>query len=187
MEHLDSQAVRERFEPLAIDASGYLGAAGLESDGLEIRYAVAMRYIGQGHEIDIQIPDPFHVDVIARMRTAYERRYAEIFGVAFTNQALECVEWKVEAIARHGRAGRLRFATTVAAEHQPRTRSRRAYFSDGGWVEQCTVYDLLALRAGSVVVGPALIEEHESTAVLGPGDRAVVDPSGNLLVDIHFE
>ena len=65
--------------------------------------------------------------------------------------------------------------------------SRPAYFTAAGWVEDCTVYDRYALRPGTTLVGPALIEERESTAVLGPGDRAEVDRYGNLLVDIEFD
>ena len=187
LEDLDARAVRARFEPLSEEARSYLSGAGVKADALQVRYAVAMRYVGQGHEIDIQLPNPFSADVVGQMREAYERRYAEIFGIAFTEQALECVEWKVDVFARSEHADRLRFDTPVGDDEQPVSGTRPAYFSNGGWVDQCTVFDRLALRAGTAITGPALIEEHESTAVLGPGDRAVVDASGNLLVDIHFE
>lgn len=186
LDELDASDIRTRFEPLSDEARGYLGGAGLDGDALQVRYAVAMRYAGQGHEIDIQLPDPFHADVVDYLREGYDRRYAEIFGIAFAEQALECVEWKIEVFARSKDAGRLRF-DAPAVDGPATTRARPAYFSNGGWVDQCTIFDRLTLRVGTTITGPALIEEHESTAVLGPGDRAVVDASGNLLVDIHFE
>ena len=41
-----------------------------------------------------------------------------------------------------------------------------------------------ALRIGQEIAGPAVIEEPESTTVIGPGDRLRVDPLGCLAVDL---
>jgi N-methylhydantoinase A/oxoprolinase/acetone carboxylase beta subunit len=38
------------------------------------------------------------------------------------------------------------------------------------------------LAVGAEVVGPAIIEEPEATAFIGPGERATVHPSGALEV-----
>ena len=40
------------------------------------------------------------------------------------------------------------------------------------------------LAAGSEIAGPALIEEANSTTLIGPGDRAVVDAIGNIVVTL---
>jgi N-methylhydantoinase A len=49
---------------------------------------------------------------------------------------------------------------------------------------QCPVYDRYRLGAGASVEGPAVIEERETTVVLLPSDRAVVDEWGNLVIDV---
>jgi N-methylhydantoinase A len=46
---------------------------------------------------------------------------------------------------------------------------------------RCPVYDRYALGPGARVKGPALIEEAESTVVLGAEFDAVVDRQGNLV------
>ena len=48
----------------------------------------------------------------------------------------------------------------------------------------CTVYDRYRLSAGYRIQGPAIIEERESTAVIGPNDLAEVDVFLNLLISI---
>jgi N-methylhydantoinase A len=58
---------------------------------------------------------------------------------------------------------------------------RPAYF-DGKFRETPT-YSRAALAAGNRIGGPALIEEHASTTVLLPGDRAQVDRYGNLVIE----
>jgi N-methylhydantoinase A len=62
---------------------------------------------------------------------------------------------------------------------------RRAWFPEtAGWVE-CPIYDRYRLAAGTSLVGPAIVEERESTTVLPPGITATVDEYANLLVEIR--
>jgi N-methylhydantoinase A len=44
------------------------------------------------------------------------------------------------------------------------------------------VYDRYRLRPGARFAGPAVVEERESTAVVGPGAAVRVDPSRTLLI-----
>ena len=48
----------------------------------------------------------------------------------------------------------------------------------------CPVYDRYALRPGDHVAGPALIEELESTCVIGEGDHVTVDDRLHLVCKI---
>ena len=44
--------------------------------------------------------------------------------------------------------------------------------------------DRYRLGRGDSVGGPAVVEERESTVVIGPGGRAEVDGQGNLRVEL---
>jgi N-methylhydantoinase A len=44
------------------------------------------------------------------------------------------------------------------------------------------VYDRYALRPGATFDGPAIVEERESTAVIGPGARCLVDDGLTIVV-----
>ena len=46
------------------------------------------------------------------------------------------------------------------------------------------MFDRYGLRAGDTLLGPAIIEERESTVVIIPDSRATVDRSGNIAVDL---
>ena len=72
-----------------------------------------------------------------------------------------------------------RFSLAVAPGRAALKGRRTAWF-DGAPVE-CEVYDRYALACGDELAGPALIEERESTCVIGPGDRATVDARHNLI------
>ena len=46
------------------------------------------------------------------------------------------------------------------------------------------VYDRYRLGPGATFTGPAIVEERESTTIVGPGVMVSVDGEGNLTVEI---
>ena len=44
-----------------------------------------------------------------------------------------------------------------------------------------------AMKPGEAVVGPAVIEEPNSTILIHPGDRAIMTPTGHLVIDLALE
>jgi N-methylhydantoinase A len=62
--------------------------------------------------------------------------------------------------------------------------ARPVYFPELRDFHPTTVYDRYGLIAGQAFDGPAIVEERESTLVVGPGGRFEVAPSGNIIVTI---
>jgi len=62
--------------------------------------------------------------------------------------------------------------------------TRAVYFGEAGRYVDCAVYDRFALSTGKRLRGPAVIEEPESTVVIGPGSSAVIDRDGNLMASL---
>jgi N-methylhydantoinase A len=53
---------------------------------------------------------------------------------------------------------------------------------EGGW-QDGAIYERAKLRAGDKIVGPAIITEMDSTALVLPGCIASVDTVGNILIN----
>ena len=64
---------------------------------------------------------------------------------------------------------------------------RPAYFPPAGGFVTTPVYDRYRLGSGSTMAGPAIIEERESTAIIGPGGRVRVDDRLNIVVSLGGE
>jgi N-methylhydantoinase A len=71
-----------------------------------------------------------------------------------------------------------------ATRADPIKGTRPVYFPELREFRPTTVYDRYALVAGAAFDGPAIVEERESTLVVGPGGRFEVAPSGNIIVSI---
>jgi len=63
--------------------------------------------------------------------------------------------------------------------------TRSAYFAESGGFVETPVYDRYALTAGMRLTGPAIVEERESTAVIGPGARTRVDTGLAIIVEMR--
>ena len=84
-----------------------------------------------------------------------------------------------------GEEAALAYAGIAGGARAREKRPRNVWFRDA-FVE-CEVLDRYALEAGTTIEGPAVIEERESTCVLGPGDRATVDARLNLVAELANE
>ena len=62
--------------------------------------------------------------------------------------------------------------------------TRVAFDPQAGRLSEWPVYDRYALAPGTTVTGPALIEERESTCVIGTGQVATVDTRFNLVAEL---
>ena len=179
---LDVREFERRIAPLVDEAAGFLRRAGVPDPAIACR--LDMRYQGQGYEIEVTLPGggarAGRADAFGRLDDLFRARYAEIFAETFLDEPLEIVSWKVEAA---GPEAALDYrGLRGGAARGGAKRARRVWFGDA-FVE-CEVLDRYALEPGAAVEGPAVVEEPESTCVLGPGDRATVDERLNLVAEL---
>jgi N-methylhydantoinase A len=67
----------------------------------------------------------------------------------------------------------------------PRKGSRPVFFAEAGKFVDTPVYDHYALAPGVTVQGPAIVEQRESTVVVGPSATASLDANYNLIMLIE--
>ena len=178
---LDAGRFERILTPLVDEASGFLRRAGVAHPAVVCR--LDMRYQGQGYEIEVTLPATGSgggpADAFSRLDELFRAKYAEIFSETFLDEPLEIVSWKVEAA---GAEAALAYRGLRSGARGGRQRSREAWFGDDR--HECLVIDRYALEPGATIVGPAVVEEAESTCVLGPGDRATVDERLNLVAEL---
>ena len=181
---LDAEGFDRILAPLVDEASGFLRRAGIPDPSIVCR--LDMRYQGQGYEIEVTLPGDEagrgHAGAFTRLDELFRAKYAEIFAETFLDEPLEIVSWKVEAT---GSEAALTYRGVRGGAGTAAKRARRAWFGDS-FIE-CEVLDRYALEPGATIEGPAIVEERESTCVLGPGDRAAVDERLNLVADLATE
>jgi N-methylhydantoinase A/oxoprolinase/acetone carboxylase beta subunit len=167
-----------------MEAAGARQVAEAAAEGpCTLTRTLAMRYVGQGHELDIPVPGGvWQPATLQAVRCRFEQVYTATYGYSDAVEPVEIVTWKVTAAAP---PPTLQLPVPAATGKDPRQAHkgvRQAYFPECGGFVACPVFDRYLLAAGSTLSGPALVEERESTALILPGDVGRVDDLGNLII-----
>ena len=181
LDDLDQAGLEAGFASVETQAVDLLIEAGVPPGDIEIERRLDIRFQGQGHEVEVRLPDNVNVSEIAGL---FSQTYARIFAATPLGTEIEIVNWKIEASGpRPGFADRYR-PFNGARNGDEVTRTVQAYCEDNGGFAACPVIDRYALGEGRSVDGPALVQEDEATTVLGPGDHIEVDAMGNLVATL---
>jgi len=180
---LDAMEFAALFAPIVSDAASYLRTAGMSDAQITVLRRLDMRYQGQGYELEVALPEGDAKEVFAQLPKLFAAAYERVFGMSFLTEPIEIVNWKVEVRGPFPKQHDAHVAG-VSGKGAMRKGEREAYFPEFDGFKPCAVYDRYALKPGDTIVGPAFIEENESTCVVGVGDKVMVDRNLNLVVEI---
>ena len=159
-----------------------LRASGVGDAEVDVRRFCEMRYVGQGHEVTVELPDgPLGPDDAERLVSLYRKEYRRLYNREGPDVPLEIVTWRLVVAAPRPE---IRLG---GAEGNPRSpdeakkNAREIYLPEDGGFRKVPVYDRYRLDPGAVFEGPAVVEERESTVILGPASEAEIDPARNLI------
>jgi N-methylhydantoinase A len=184
LEAPDWDAVHEVLDELDRRARALLAEAGVAPPDVQVEVAADMRYVGQGYEVTV----PVGLDVVARrdaagLTTAFQQTYRQRFDRTLPGLPVEVLSWRLRAQSPPAVSEvRLERETGTA---DARTATRPAYFREAGGFVETPVHARAGLAPGARVPGPALIEENESTVVVGPSATVWVDEHGNLVMRVN--
>jgi N-methylhydantoinase A len=146
---------------------------------------VDARYERQSYELQVPVPggrlDAAQIPAIA---AAFHERHRQTYGHDNRSEPVQIVNLRLAAIGTIPPL-RIRQETAPSGSPVPKGR-RRMWFRAAGEIE-ALVWDRARMAAESAVAGPAVIESLESTILVPPGWRAVMDGDGfvNLARDGH--
>lgn len=164
-------------------------------DGSDIvwRRGCSMRYRGQGYELRVDLPDgDIDEDFVAAAKAAFEDAYRANYGYVDSAATIDGIDWHLMAVipqATPASIGRKANDADISAPALKGTRMAcfpEAGVAAGTYVE-AQVIDRYLMCPGETFIGPALIEERESTTVVLPGDKAHLTETGHLMIEINTE
>ena len=181
---LDDTEFKNTFQPLIAEIFNLLNHSGISDDEINLHRKLDMRYEGQGYDIEVPIPESA---LVAEIPELFELIYKSLFSSITLEEHIQIVNWKVEGqgppptdITEFKYSG-LQTGKEALKGHRP------AYFTELGEFIDCPVYDRYSLHPGVHIEGPALVEERESTSVIGVNDSFKVDRNYNINIEVQVE
>jgi len=180
-------SVNGLLDEMARDGRAILEGSGLAGADISYERSADMRFVGQGHEVSVPLPDgvlgEHHLPEVA---ASFEQVYRALYGRKGPDVPLEVINWRVVATGPHPDSD-FRLPQDSADPDRALKGKRPAYFPEFGRYIETPVYDRYALKPGEVFEGPAIVEERESTLVVGARGRAQVDEWLNVIVRFNHE
>ena len=173
--------VREALDEMARQGRRQLARAGVPAGEVRLDLAADVRHRGQGETITVALGEKLERRPAAQVEEAFQQAYLRLYGRRPPGVEAEILTWRIRvrgpepaievgAVAGGGRA----------------VKGRRPVWSDEkkGFVE-ARIIDRYRLGPGETVRGPAVVEERESSVVIGVGGRGRLDDHGNLRVGVY--
>ena len=184
LDGLDPSQLTRIYDEMETEASRVIEES---TDAKPVRMVreVDLRYMGQGFELSVQIPDgPVTARALQLFREAFDEVYSKRYGFASPDKKVEATTWKLTA---YGDSPPLD-VPTIESDDRPGvatpSESRAAYFPETDGFVETPVFSRYDLAPHQLVKGPAIIEERESTTVIPPGLEGLVDVYGTLRIGV---
>lgn len=178
----DWNTVNRLFAEMEDEARSLMAAAGVDWKDVNIVRSADMRFIGQGYEIASPLPaGRLSEQTCDRIELNFIEAYEELFGRRVTGVGTEALAWRLNASAP-----RKQVRVVFPGSHDAKAAlkgTRKVFFPETDFVD-CPVFDRSRLLPGTAISGPAIIEERESTTVVGPDAKLGVDDHLNLIIEI---
>jgi N-methylhydantoinase A len=187
LDELDWGFANRLLDEMAEEGRGVLERSGLSAGQITYQRSADMRYVGQGHEVAVMLPDAvLSAEHLSRLSKLFNDAYRALYGREGPDVPLEVINWRVVASGPRPELN-LKLPTNSRREGDASRGFRRAFFPEPGEYIETAVYDRYALDAGMEFTGPAIVEERESTLIVGARGKARVDQRLNIVVELDHE
>jgi len=178
LDDLDAAGLTALFGDMEAEATSIvqLGAPGADLSITRHGYA---RYVGQGHEIKVELPDgPFDDKSGAAIRAMFETAYEARFGLLIPGMTIEVLTWSLTAIADTKTAAPVTQTGLMPNAITATTRQ----LCDPSSPEPIMASVIDRRNFTGSLSGAAAIEEAQTTTIVPVGWTAGVNQSGDLIL-----
>ena len=182
--------LNDKFDPAYVnklfadmqDEAAAVVKAGAPNAKLVVARTADMRYRGQGHEITVDMPPgAFTAASKQTLIDLYEKGYAATFGRTIPGLDVEIMNWTLRLAAEQPAVPKI--ATQPADIPSKARGSRLVYDPADQDMKDVSVYHRADLVVGSVMPGPAVIAEDETTTIVPKSFTARITPIGAILLE----
>jgi len=183
VESADAARINTFLREMENSGKALVATCGVAKSLLSTVVEANMRFAGQSFELSVPIKGVLSKHELGRARQRFFDLYKARYHRLNRDVPVEIVSWRVIV---KGPTPTVKLDTV----HEPVAGAkalkghRKVFMPEAGKFVNCPIYDRYSLAAGARLKGPAVIEEHESTVVLGPDAAIDVDRHCNLRVKL---
>ncbi|MCC7281187.1 MAG: hydantoinase/oxoprolinase family protein [Acetobacteraceae bacterium] len=181
LDGLDEAMLAAEAARMAGRGAALLDRARVRFEGRAIELLLDMSYVGQTHTVAVPLAEGSAIGRAA-IRAAFDAAYQGAFGRTLSAVPVRVLNLRVAVTGRRPRFDPMLLAPGAGLTVGAARRTARRVRAGGAW-HQAEVYDRLLLPPGARILGPAVLEQPDTTIFVDPGLAASTDRLGNVLLE----
>jgi N-methylhydantoinase A len=182
IDELAAEALIAELETLRARASESFKADGIPADQQEVSYQADIRYSGQAFQLSLGMTsDELRGSGLAVLTDEFDRQHEQLFTFAHGKDH-EIVMLRAIVKAKSSLVAELKEVNDSKTKLADAKLHDTKIYHEKEW-HNAVIYDRGKLGVGTVVTGPAIVVEMDSTTLVLPEHAATVDSVGNLLIN----
>ena len=183
VDSLDMAAVHAILSAQTSEGEQLIADEAVEVAQVHRRYSADMQFVGQTHLLRVELngPTPTRDELQARFEAAYLKRF-QVELTAIKANLVNLNTTVVGAMPEPDLRGLLDPAAQQATLDEAITGQRPVRFD--GRFHQTPVYWREGLPKHAKIIGPAIINQMDTTSLIEPGDHVTIDRHNNLIVHL---
>lgn len=181
----DFEEIEKLFRAMEMEGERALRTAGA-TDEITFTRSVDARFIGQGSETNLHLPNKSFAQLQPdELRNLFDKNYERLYGRTYPEIPIEFVNFRARA-SLPVQPLKLQELAKKKGDVKNAVKGERLAFS--GQAKEFIpfkVYDRYKLFPGASFAGPAIIEERESTIIVGESATVSVDGFGFLWMEMR--
>ena len=178
----DEAKLKELFADLKREGEDRLRHEGVSAEDSHFEYRISMRYQGQWRSLQVPVSD--YAEALADAIETFHAEHERQFAFRQDDTPVEIYQLHLKALGKTPKPTFKPEAGTASGPASPASQ-RQVYF-DGQW-HDTKVYNRDELAPGTVIDGPAIVDQLDSTTVVPPYSQARVDGWRNILITVHAQ
>ena len=186
LEEADFSAMERMFKEMEAEAAKTLVKAGT-AENIRFKRSLDMRFVGQGSETNVPVPAKDFTKIKREeVRRLFDKIYKNLYGRTYPDSPVELINYKVRASLPERPLQLPRIEKKAGSLNAAIKGKRMAYSPIVKDFTPYTIYDRYKLFPDAEFHGPAIIEERESTVIVGEDASVSVDDFGFLWIDLRY-
>ena len=185
LDDLDYHGINQLLHSMRKEATDVVEPGAQGQRTREIRTAF-MRYIGQGHEVSVEIPVKLEEAELdsqssGRLTIAFETEYTRLYGRTIPSLEIEILTWSLLVSTKESDG--LAINTPAKSYAPDTTEFRKLMDAESGEFNDAAVYDRLSLAPGAKIEGPAIVTESDTATVITRRFEGQVTDGGYMIFE----
>jgi len=155
----------------------------IPTDGIAIERTIDARYVGQNFELPVAVGlGPIDAAMLRAIGESFNAAHKRLYGYDKPGNEVELVTFRLKVLLPVPKPDLAKQQSAHAAQALTPRSERNTFFESLASFVSCPVYERSDFAPGMTVVGPAIVEQMDTTTVVPPGFGVRADEWGNLIL-----